>query len=238
MFIPLGRYRYLYLDAHYEKVRCDGQVQEAAVLKAVGVNEEGWRKVLGISISLSEAKVHWRTFLQSLVARGLCGVELIISDDHPGLRQARRARLRRCAPAALSMPSARNAQAYVPRQGMWAEVAADIRAVFNASDRQEAEQRLLAKAVQKYEKRASHLARWLEENIPEGLTVFAFPTRHRRFIRTTNGLEQLHWVVCRRSRVVGIFPNEASCPRLVTAIAMEISEDWLTGKAYLRFDDT
>ena len=234
---PLGRYRYLYLDAHYEKVRCDGQVREAAVLKAVGVNEEGRREVLGISVSLSEAEVHWRTFLQSLVARGLCGVELIISDDHPGLRQARRAVFGGVPWQRCQCHLQRNAQAYVPRQSMRAEVAADIRAVFNAPNRQEAE-RLLAKAVQKYEKRASHLAQWLEENIPEGLTVFAFPARHRRFIRTTNGLERLHREIRRRSRVVGIFPNEASCLRLVTAIAMEISEDWLTGKVYLRFDDT
>ena len=234
---PLGRYRYLYLDAHYEKVRCDGQVREAAVLKAVGVNEEGRREVLGISVSLSEAEVHWRTFLQSLVARGLCGVELIISDDHPGLRQARRAVFGGVPWQRCQCHLQRNAQAYVPRQSMRAEVAADIRAVFNAPNRQEAE-RLLAKAVQKYEKRASHLAQWLEENIPEGLTVFAFPARHRRFIRTTNGLERLHREIRRRSRVVGIFPNEASCLRLVTAIAMEISEDWLTGRVYLRFDDT
>lgn len=234
---PLGRYRYLYLDAHYEKVRCDGQVRDAAVLKASGVNEEGRREILAISVSLSEAEVHWRTFLQSLVARGLSGVELIISDDHPGLRNARRAVFGGVPWQRCQCHLQRNAQAYVPKQSMKAEVAADIRAVFNAPDRQEAE-RLLAKAVQKYEKSASHLAQWLEENIPEGLTVFAFPARHRRFIRTTNGLERLHREIRRRSRVVGIFPNEASCLRLVTAIAMEISEDWLTGRVYLRFDDT
>jgi len=96
----------------------------------------------------------------------------------------------------------------------------------------------LVKAVRKYEKNASHLARWLEENIPEGLMVFALPARHRRFIRTTNGLERLHREIGRRSRIVGIFSNEASCLRLVTAIAMEISEDWLARRVCLRFDDT
>jgi len=132
----LGRYRYLYLDAHYEKVRCDGQVRDAAVLKAVGVNQEGRREVLAISISLSEAEVHWRTFLQSLVARGLCGVELIISDDHPGLRQARRAVFGGVPWQRCQCHLQRNVQAHVPKQSMRAEVAADIRAIFNTPDRQ------------------------------------------------------------------------------------------------------
>ena len=88
---PLERYRYLYLDARYEKVRRDGRVQDAAVFIAIGVNEAGNREVLGVSVALSEAEIHWRTFLQSLTARGLHGVELIISDAHAGLQQARRA---------------------------------------------------------------------------------------------------------------------------------------------------
>ena len=232
---PLGRCRYLILDAHYEKVRQDGQVRDTAVLKAVGVNQEGKREVLGVSVSLGEHEVHWRSFLQSLVNRGLCGVELITSDAHEGLKQARKAVFGGVPWQRCQFHLQQNAQAYVPRQSMKAEVAADIRAVFNAANRQEAE-RLLAQLVAKYQERASRLATWMEESIPEGLTVFAFPVGHQRRLRTSNGLERLTREIRRRSRVATLFPNEASCLRLVTAVVMEISEDWQTGRVYLRLD--
>jgi len=232
---PLGRSPYLWLDAHYEKVRQDGQVRDAAVLKAVGLNKEGKRMVLGVSVSLSEQEIHWRTFLQSLVARGLTGVELVISDAHAGLKQARRAVFGGVAWQRCQFHLQQNAQAYVPRHSLKAEVAADIRAVFNAPSRDEAEA-LLARLVQKYEKRASRLANWMETNIPEGLTVFSLPTTQQRRLRTANGLERLNREVRRRSRVAMLFPNEASCLRLVTAIVMEISDDWETGRIYMRLE--
>jgi len=233
---PLGRYRYLYLDARYEKVREDGQVRDAAVLIATGVNEQGKRDVLGVSTSLSEAEVHWRTFLQSLTQRGLHGVELIISDDHAGLKQARKAVFGGVPWQRCQFHLQQNAQAYVPRKGMKKEVAADIRAIFDAPNRQEAE-RLLALTVKKYQEQASKLAEWMETNLPEGLTVFAFPAEHRRRIRTTNMLERVNREIRRRTRVVSIFPNEASCLRLVSALLMEISEEWLTGRTYLSFEN-
>jgi transposase-like protein len=116
-----------------------------------------------------------------------------------------------------------------------AEVAADIRAIFNAPDKAEAVS-LLERAVGKYDKLAPKLARWLEQNIPEGLTVFGLAAAHRRLLRTTNGLERLNQELKRRTRVVGIFPNEASCLRLVSALLMETSEDCAAGRAYLTFD--
>lgn len=229
---PLGQTRYLYLDAHYEKVRQDGQVRDAAVLKAVGVNTDGKREVVGVSVSLSEAEPHWRSFLQSLLSRGLSGLELIISDAHAGLAQARRAVFGGVPWQRCHFHLQQNAQAYVPTQDMRKQVAADIRAIFNASNRHEAE-RLLQMASQKYQPLASRLAQWLEENIPEGLTVFAFPDSNRRLLRTSNGVERLTREIRRRSRVVGIFPNEASCLRLITAVVMEISDDWITNRVYL-----
>ena len=117
---------------------------------------------------------------------------------------------------------------------MQAEVAADIRMIFNAPDRTTAEV-YLEKAVQKYEKKAARLADWMAVNIPEGLTVFAFPSKHRKLLRTSNGIERLHREIRRRARVVSIFPNQASCLRLVSAVLIEISEAWLTGRTYLRF---
>ena len=229
---PLGRYRYLYLDARYEKVRQDRQVQDAAVLIAVGVNGAGKREVLGVSVALSEAEVHWRTFLQSLTARGLHGVTLIISDAHAGLQQARRAVFGGVPWQRCQFHLQQNAQAYVARKDRQKDVAADIRAIFNAPNRAEAE-RLLDIIVKKYEPTAAKLAGWLEENIPQGLTVFDFPAEHRRRLRTTNVLERLNKEIRRRTRVASIFPNEASCLRLVSAILMEISEDWETGRVYL-----
>ena len=234
---PLGQIKYLYLDAHYEKVRQDGQVRDAAVLKAAGVNTAGGREVLGVSVSLSEAEPHWRTFLKSLVGRGLSGVELITSDAHAGLANARRAVFGGIPWQRCQFHLQQNAQAYVPKQGMKTQVAADIRAIFNAPSRHEAE-RLLAITVQKYQPLASRLSQWLEENTPEGLTVFAFPASHRRLIRTTNGLERLTREIRRRSRIIGIFPNEASSLRLVTAVLMEISDEWLTNRIYLSPDAT
>ena len=232
---PLEEMVYLYLDARYEKVRQDGHVRDAAVLVAVGVGLSGHRKVLGVSISLGEQEVHWRAFLESLLKRGLRGVKLVISDDHSGLKAARQAVLGGIPWQRCQFHLQQNAQAYVPRKDMQAEVAADIRNIFNAPDHSRA-QEYLREAITKYQKTASKLANWMENNIPEGLTVYSFPAAHRRLIRTTNGLERLNREIKRRTRVVSIFPNEAACLRLVSAILMETSDEWEGGKIYLNLE--
>ena len=232
---PLGSYRYLYLDARYENVRMDGQVRDAAILLASGVAESGKRQILGVSVSLSEAEVHWRTFLESLVVRGLQGVELIISDDHAGLRKTRRAVFGGLPWQRCQFHLQQNAGQYVSRKAMRKEVAADIRMIFNAPNRALAES-YLEQITAKYSQKASKLAEWMEENIPEGLSVFDFPEQHRIRLRTTNSLDRLSQEIKRRTRVARIFPNEASCLRLVSAILMEISEEWETGKVYLAID--
>ena len=231
----VGEIVYLLLDARYEKVRQDGRIRDVAVLIAAGIDREGRRKVLGVSISLSEQEVHWRVFLESLVKRGLRGVELIISDDHSGLKAARQAVFGGIPWQRCQFHPQQNAQAYVPRKEMQKEVAEDIRSIFNAPSRARAEEYLKA-TVQKYEKTASKLAGWLEKNIPEGLTVFTFPTAHQRRIRTTNGLERLNREIRRRTRVVSIFPNEKSALRLISAMLLEISDEWEGGKLYLSFE--
>jgi putative transposase len=231
---PLGEYVYLLIDAYYEQVREDGQVRNLAILSAIGINRDGKREILGISVSLSEHEVHWRTFLESLKARGLGGVQLIISDAHEGLKAARLAVFGGVPWQRCQFHLQQNAQAHVPHKYLQAEVAEDIRTIFNAPDRSTAEA-YLAKTVQKYQKTASRLAEWMAANIPEGLTIFSFPAAHRRLIRTTNGVERLHREVRRRARVVSIFPNPASCLRLVSAVLNEISDEWLTGRTYLTF---
>lgn len=227
----LGEITYLYVDARYEKVREAGQVRDAAVLVASGITPAGERQVLGVSVSLSEHETHWKAFLQGLKDRGLKGVKLVISDDHAGLGAARRAVLGSVPWQRCQFHLQQNAGAYVPKQAMRMEVAADIRSMFNAPDRKTAEAFLMA-AIQKYAVSAPKLSAWLEENLAEGFTVFDFPLEHRRLIRTTNSLERINKEIRRRTRVVGVFPNEASCLRLVSALLMESSEEWQIGKRY------
>jgi transposase-like protein len=231
----LGEMVYLYLDARYERVRQDGQVRDAAILIATGVDPTGHRQVLGVSVALGEQEVHWRSFLQSLVTRGLRGLRLIISDDHAGLKAARQAVFGGVPWQRCHYHLQQNAQAYVPRKEMQSEVAGDIRMVFNAPDRTTANA-YLTRIVQKYAKSASRLADWLEKNIPEGLTVFAFPAAHQRRLRTSNSLERVNRELDRRTTVVSIFPNEASCLRLVSAVLIELDEAWQDERIYLAFD--
>lgn len=232
---PLGEMVYLYLDARYEKVRQDGQIRHAAVLIATAVDPTGHRQVLGVSVALSEQEVHWRTFLQSLVARGLRGLQLIISDDHAGLQAARQAVFGAVPWQRCQYHLQHNAQAYVPRKEMQAEVATDIRMIFNAPNRATANE-YLTRTVQKYAKSASKLADWLERSIPEGLAVFAFPAAHQRRLRTSNSLERLNRELDRRTKVVSIFPNEAACLRLVSAVLIEVDEEWQSDRIYLSFE--
>lgn len=232
---PLGEYPFLILDARYEKVRHGGQVRSIALLCAIGVDAAGKRSVIGVSTSLSEAEVHWREFLRGLVQRGLEGTRLITSDDHQGLNAARQAVLPGVPWQRCQTHLQRNATGYVPRVDMREPVAAAIRAVFNAPDLYEAE-RLLAKAVESYQESAPRLASWMEDNIPDGLTVFALPVHQRRRLRTSNAVERLNRELKRRTRVATLFPNEASLLRLASAVLVEISEEWETGRIYLRMD--
>jgi len=228
---PLGEIIYLFLDARYEKVRESSQVRDAAVLIATGIDAEGHRQVLGVSVSLSEHETHWKAFLQSLKDRGLHGIKLVTSDDHAGLGAARRAVFGSVPWQRCQFHLQQNAGAYLPRQAMRVEVAADIRSMFNAPDRKTAEE-FLQTAIQKYAVSAPRLSAWLEADLAEGFTVFDFPLEHRRSIRTTNSLERVNKEIRRRTRVVGVFPNEASCLRLVSALLMEYCEEWQIGKRY------
>lgn len=232
----LDRYPYLVLDARYEKVRQGGQVLDAAVLIACGVDDQGNRDILGCSVSLSEAEVHWRTFLAELKDRGLCGVELIVSDAHEGLKAARKAVFPSVPWQRCQFHLQQNAGQYVPKMAMRSTVATDIRSIFNAPDRDEANL-LLEKFLNRYETSAPKLVAWAEEALPEGFTVFELPASHRRRLRTTNLLERVNEEIKRRTRVARLFPNEASCLRLVSAILMEISDDWKTAdKRYVVFE--
>ena len=228
----LGCFPTVFLDARYEKIRHGGAVVDAAVLVALGVNTEGIRQILGVSVALSEHEVHWRSFMQSLQARGLHGVTILISDAHSGLKAARKTVFPSVPWQRCQFHLQQNAQQYVPRKDLKAEVARDIRHVFNAPDLAEA-QRLLSNTITRWFSSAPKLSAWMEDNIPEGLTIFQWPEAQRKRLRTSNVLERVNKEIKRRTRVACIFPNEASCLRLVTGVLMEISEEWQTGKRYL-----
>lgn len=234
---PLGEVPYLVLDARYEKVRHAGTVVSCAVLIAIGINSDGKRQVLGVSVSRSEAETHWRNFLEGLLKRGLCGVRYIVSDDHPGLRAALAARLPGVPWQRCQFHLQQNVIQHVPKVAMRKEVTAGVRDVFNAPDRPEADRRL-ARLVERYRPEHADLADWLEENVPESLTVFCLPDGHRLRMRTSNMLENLNEQVRRRTRVAVLFPNDASLLRLVSAVLMEIDEEWETGKVYLNMSVT
>lgn len=229
---PLGEVPYVFLDARYEHVRVNGIVLTCALLVAIGVLPNGKRTVLGLSVSLSEAEVHWRDFLATLQARGLHGVKLYVSDDHAGLKAALASRCGGVKWQRCQFHLGQNLLDHLPPNVSQAEASADLRSVFNAANRQEAD-RLLALMVSKYAPVSKKLAAWLETNVPEGLTVLDFPREHRRRLRTNNCVERLNREIKRRTRVATQFPNEASLLRLATAVLMETDEEWQTEKRYL-----
>jgi transposase-like protein len=232
---PLGHTPFVQLDARYEKVRHGGSVINCAVLVATGVCIEGHRSVLGASVSLSEAEVHWREFLSSLKDRGLHGVTMITSDDHRGLKAALKSVFNGVSWNRCHAHLQRNASAQVPKVAMRSAAARDISNILTAPNRDEA-RRLLDLAVEKYRSKAPKLSAWMEDNIPEGFTVFMLPYAMRRRLRTTNMLERLNREIKRRTRVASLFPNEASLLRLVSAILIETSEEWETSRKYLTLE--
>jgi transposase-like protein len=207
-------------------------VLSCAVLIATGVMEDGRRTILGTSVSLSEAEVHWRQFLLSLKKRGLHGLKMITSDDHAGLKSALESVFPSVPWQRCQVHLQRNAIPYVPRVSMRKEVASDIRSIFNAPNLAEAE-RLLEQSIDKYKTSASKLAAWMDSNIRQGFTVFSLPENQRKKLRSTNMIERLNKEIKRRTRVATLFPNEASLLRLVSSILVETSEEWESGKRYL-----
>mgnify|MGYP001385016664 FL=1 len=203
----------------------------------MGIGPDGKRTILGVSVALSEAEAHWRTFLTSLVERGLHAVKFIVSDAHPGLAAARRAVFPSVPWQRCQFHLQQNAQAHVPRLDLRSVVAADIRSIFNCSDLESAQARLKER-VAFYSKPAPKLAEWMEQNLPEGFIVYGLPEAHRRRLRTSNAIERVNQELKRRTRVASLFPNEASLLRLVTALLCEISNEWATSKVYLNMNLT
>ena len=229
---PIGEICYLIVDAIYLKVRHNGCVIDMAILLAYGVTAEGKREILGASASLSEAEVHWREFFQHLQSRGMRGLRLIISDDHAGMKKARAAVFPSVPWQRCQFHLCQNAQSYAPKKSMRGEIAEVMREIFQSPTLEMARE-MKRQAIEKYRSRAPEFARWLEENVEEGLTVFQFPKEHWKKIRTSNGIERVNREIKRRTKVAVLFPNKESALRLVTGIILEIHEEWVTGRMYL-----
>jgi putative transposase len=225
-----GRYPYLWLDAKVEKVRDGGRVRRKALVIAHAVHETGRREVLALDVGEAETEAFWREFLRSLVARGLVGVQLAISDAHPGLKAAI-AQVLGCAWQRCTAHFLRDCLGHCRRDehGM---LAALIRPIFNQPTREEARDRL-SEAVATLEGRLDKVAAALEEAEEDILAFYAFPEAHRSKLRSTNPVARLNREIGRRTDVVGIFPDDASLIRLASMLAIEQNDEWLVGRRYL-----
>ena len=225
-------YPYLFVDARYEKVRVGHRIVSQGVLIVSAVREDGMREILGVEVADTESEATYQELFRSLKRRGLSGVKLVVSDDHEGLKSAIARHFQGASHQRCQVHYARNLLGMVGHARR-KELGADLRAIFAAPERKQA-LTIAASIAEKWRGRGNEkVSCHLEEHIEECLSCLAFPESHRRRIRTTNGLERLNQEIKRRTRVVRIFPNERSCLRLVTALAVEQSEEWITGRRYL-----
>lgn len=229
-----GEYPYLILDAKYEKVRIDGVIQSQAVLVAIGINWEGRREVLGVELANRESESSWREFLQGLRKRGLRGVELVITDDHAGLKKAVQEVLSEAAWQRCYVHFLRNALDYLPRKADDACLM-ELRWLYDRRNMQEARVDLAA-WLKKWQSRYTKLCNWVEEHIEETFTFYRWPLAHHKHLKSTNMLERINEEIKRRTYVIRIFPNAESCLRLIRALAVEIHEDWIEQHRYLNME--
>ena len=235
--LEVEAYPYLFVDARYEKARVDGRVVSQGVLVASAVREpDGLREILAVEVADTESAATYHELFRSLKARGLTGVELVVSDDHEGLKAAIGRHFQGASWQRCQVHYQRNLLGMVGAKRR-KEIAADLRAIFAQASREQALGTASAVAGRWREKGHEKVACHIEENIEECLACLAFPEGHRRRIRTTNGLERLNQEIKRRTRVVRIFPNPQACLRLVGALAIEQSEEWVTGRRYLDMEE-
>jgi putative transposase len=223
-------YPYLYLDATYLKVRWGASVTSMALLACVGVDEEGFREVLAVEVAGSEKGAAYTSLLRGLVDRGLKGVRLVVSDDHEGIKAAVAGELPGVGWQRCVVHFERNVLSHVPASAM-GEVAEDLKAIFKV--RREKTARALAEEfAELHGERFPKAVSVFESGIEDALTYLSFPGSHQARIRTTNMLERLFKELKRRTKVVGVFPNETSAQTLATEIALRSSEEWAL-KRYL-----
>jgi len=227
-------YPYLILDARYEKVREDGVIRSQAVMIAIGVDWEGRRNVLAVELAHRESQSSWKQFCLQLRTRGLSGVELVISDDHAGLRKAIGEVFPEAAWQRCYVHFLRNALDYLPRKAN-NDCMTELRWIYDRRSIEEARQDLAA-WLRKWAAQYPKLCDWVEGNIEETLTFYRLPRQHHKNLKSTNLLERLNEEIKRRTLVVRIFPNVAACLRLVRALAVEMHENWIEATRYLNME--
>jgi putative transposase len=228
-------YPYVVLDARYEKIREDSVIRSRAVLVAIGINWDGRRCVLGVELANRESASSWRDFLLDLKQRGLHGVELVVSDDHPGLRRATMEVLQEAVWQRCYVHFLRNALDHLPRRGD-DDCLQELRWIYNRRTIEEA-RRDLASWLARWQAKYPKLCDWVEANIEETLTFYRLPLTHHKHMKSTNMLERQNEEIKRRTRVVRIFPNAASCLRLIRALAVEMHENWIEDIRYINMND-
>ena len=227
-------YPYVIVDARYEKVRVEGIIRSQAVLVAIGVDGEGRRQILGVEMANRESSSSWKEFLVLLKSRGLRGVVLVVSDDHPGLKSAIAQVLPESFWQRCYVHFLRNALDYLPPKAdddCWTE----LRWFYERRNVEEA-RRDLVTWLSQWQGKYPKLCEWVEMNIEETFTFYRLPKEHHKHLKSTNVLERLNQELKRRTHVVRIFPNEASCLRLIRALAVELHEDWLETQRYLNME--
>jgi putative transposase len=232
---PLGQkeYPYLYLDATYLKVRWGVSVTSMALLACVGVNEEGYREVLAVEVAASEKVAAYASLLRGLIDRGLKEVRLVVSDDHEGIKAAVFGELPGAEWQRCIVHFERNVLAHVPASSV-GEVAEDLKAIFKVR-REKTARSLAEEFVELYGERFPKAVSVFEAGVSDALAYLSYPGSHHARLRTTNMLERLFKEIKRRTRVVGVFPNETSAASLATEIALRSSEEWAL-KRYLTMD--
>lgn len=227
-------YPYLILDARYEKVRQDGVIRSQAVLVAIGINWDGRREVLGVELANRESLNSWKEFLEGLRKRGLRGTELVITDDHQGLKKAVAEVFPEAAWQRCYVHFLRNAIDHLPRKAD-DDCLMELRWLYDRKNLEEA-RRDLGAWLAKWQSRYPKLCNWVEENIEETFTFYRWPLAHHKHLKSTNMLERVNEELKRRSHVIRIFPNPESCLRLMRALAVEIHEDWIEQHRYLNME--
>jgi putative transposase len=225
-----GDYPYLWLDAKVEKVRDGGRVVGKAVVIAYGVHETGRREILGLDVGEAETEAFWTEFLRSLLARGLEGVQLVVSDAHEGLKAAI-ARLLRCPWQRCTVHFLRDCLGHA-RRDQHGLLAALIRPIFQADSGDQARERL-SEAVAHLDGKLPKVAALLADAEEDILAFYSFPAAHWSKLRSTNPLERFNKEIGRRTDVVGIFPDDGALIRLVGMLCIEQNDEWLVGRRYL-----
>jgi putative transposase len=227
-------YPYVIMDARYERVRENGVGQSRAVLITLGIGWDGRRHVLAVELAGRESISSWKEHLLRLKERGLHGVQLAVSDDHAGLKRAIMETLPEAHWQRCYVHFLRNALDYLPRKQI-DDCLLELRWIYDRHDAQEA-QRDLASWLGRWQEKHPKLCAWVEANIDETFAFYRLPRAHHKHLKSTNLLERLNQEIKRRTLLVRIFPDEASCLRLVQALAVETHEEWVDENRYLNMD--